>query len=720
MSARSTTRSRRPRGSRGWYRNLTENEKQILRLKQYIKRNNFKKVRDLLNTDVDTKGVKIENTPIADWFVIRMPEIRNERGLTPKGDEKYGYVYDIILQLLISGDSLTPKVLQYLVDEPELFETALHTGSKFERDREGGNPLLFTIKNPDVLQIAIDNGINLNSYKDGSIYIHRLCAGLVQHVLKSHIVDLIMVFIKARAASPEKIKLELTHLSMIIFGLMKHDKQSELEEVMRLLKLDLHDAYHEDQVMDEDTLIRAQQLTSIFTYIFMNRNGLMGEIPETILFTTFFGYQLTHPERITDEKIEFWRNKMLTYFPHGDDMVGNEGPLFYLHKHISSQGLTAETIEYQLERAGPANQREIPCFFDHNDITPRCQVSIKRVILSGIVSKEAWDAWDIHGAAAIRKKEQEERNAWKMRTGLNEQMPAYTTILRDRKKNQEDNTIEYSWTMCAFCLLPMERTAGCNYMGHMKPSLTTPHREHPWCHPRFFVKDLWEKYVDVGRQAAVNQLDRDPSPELDHIETCIECGRPCCNHHHVDLEHPGRVILLDNDPRYRKCPGGGRRELIARILAVREVYRKGGFKTPLEERRAAAWAADAAATNPDMLAKADELLANENVNANQNYTRNFGNNLPKNKTYENDPAYQLYEAVKPLANSANAVSSGKQAAANQRIVREDHERVHELAHRDDVAAQAAPMPNRQNRQNGGTRRHRKQHRHKTRKHKTMK
>jgi len=401
-------------------------------------------------------------------------------------------------------------------------------------------------------------------------------------------------------------------------------------------------------------------------------------------------------------------------------MVGNDGPLFYLHQHTASQGLTAETIEYQLEKAGKEDQEKIPCFFHIIGNHYSCQEPIQRVMISAIVSNEAWDAWDANGEAARKKKEQEKRNARKMRTGLNEQMPAYTTILRNRKKKQEDNTIAHSWTMCAFCLLPMERTYGCNYMGHAKPSMVVEHREHPWCPARFFVKDLWEKYIQVGRQAAVQQLDRDPVPELDHIETCIECGRPCCNHHHVDLEHPGKVIMLADDPEYKKCPGGGRRELIARILAVREVYRKGGFKTPLEERHAAAWAADAAATNPVMLAKADELLANENVNANQNYTRNFGNNLPKNKTYENDPAYQLYEAVKPLANSANAVSSGKQTAANQNMIREDHERVHELAHRDDVAAQAAPMPNRQNRQNGGTRRHRKQHRHKTRKHKTMK
>ena len=150
------------------------------------------------------------------------------------------------------------------------------------------------------------------------------------------------------------------------------------------------------------------------------------------------------------------------------------------------------------------------------------------------------------------------------------------------------------------------------------------------------------------------------------------------------------------------------RELIARILAVREVYRTGGFKTPLEERRAAAWAADAAAKNAALLNKADELLAIENVNSNNDYTRNFKNALPTNKTYSNDPAYQLYEAVKPLADSANTVNKGKLSAANQRIIREDHERIHELAHRENVAAQAAPFPrnreNQVNRQNGGNKR----------------
>ena len=551
---------------------------------------NFKRVAEIIESGVKLDDVRIEVEWIAEWFATYLYSFRNAHLRNPEEEEKYEDAKRVLMLLFLSGAPFEPTYLQYLVEEPVLFEAALHAGITFETNAEGGHRLLFKIKNPDVLQIAIENGINLTTKQNGMTFCHFLANEMIKEPIEPYVIPISIVFLQALSKSNKIGTIPLLELRLYLFGTMIHDRQKDLDTMMKSVGFDLHDAYHEDEPMDANALISARNLTDIFCVLFMEHNAITANIPRVILRTTFFGYQTNHPDKMTDEKIEFWRNKMLTYFPHGEDMVGNDGPLFYLHQHTASQGLTAETIEYQLEKAGKEDQEKIPCFFHIIGNQSSCQEPINRTMISAIVSNEAWDAWDMDGEAARKQKEQEKRNALKMRTGLNEQMPTYTAILRNRKKKQEDNTIAHSWTMCAFCLLPMERTYGCNYMGHAKPSMVVEHREHPWCPARFFVKDLWEKYIQVGRQAAVQQLDRDPVPELDHIETCIECGRPCCNHHHVDLEHPGKVIMLADDPEYKKCPGGGRRELIARILAVREVYRKGGFKTPLEERHAAAWA----------------------------------------------------------------------------------------------------------------------------------
>lgn len=93
-----------------------------------------------------------------------------------------------------------------------------------------------------------------------------------------------------------------------------------------------------------------------------------------------------------------------------------------------------------------------------------------------------------------------------------------------------------------------------------------------------------------------------------------------------DPGHPGRFIF-----DYATCPGGGRIELIARMLAVRDVYAHSDIKNPLEERRVAAIAADAAPLDPAYIARATAIFAQPEAD------RKF--NVPETKNYD-DLAYR--------------------------------------------------------------------------------
>jgi hypothetical protein len=95
---------------------------------------------------------------------------------------------------------------------------------------------------------------------------------------------------------------------------------------------------------------------------------------------------------------------------------------------------------------------------------------------------------------------------------------------------------------------------------------------------------------------------------------------------------------------YAKCDGGGRVELIARILAIRKVYKTSRLKDPHKEREMAAIKADKAANSKKYLKKAREIFKEESN------TRSFKNKMPDRKKY-NDPAYKTDEKEENTTNS---------------------------------------------------------------------
>jgi hypothetical protein len=338
----------------------------------------------------------------------------------------------------------------------------------------------------------------------------------------------------------------------------------------------------------------------------------------------------------------------------GQDFVGDDGQLYDIHSHPLEGGITRGTMEGYLNqfREIPDIYADVPCFHKPETvlISPKnCTRKITFAEIQAIVSPE------------FLKKYTAPRP---IKTGLNMVMPIYEAALPNKSSFEVGFGDEYHETICPFCLQPITRGSGCSYMTHENPK-SLPGTEKPYCLKEFVVTELLEKYRAWAR--AVNPDAHRTSLTL---EMCVECGRPCTGHQHFDIAsavpakipermmpdplHPERMI---HD--YATCAGGGRPELFARMLAVRDVYKNAGIKDPKAERVAAAKAADAAAHDPVYLARGHAIFAQE---AN---SRVFNVKVPQVKKY-NDPAYEGVSeeaAAEAEAEAAEAAPADDAAAA---------------------------------------------------------
>jgi hypothetical protein len=310
----------------------------------------------------------------------------------------------------------------------------------------------------------------------------------------------------------------------------------------------------------------------------------------------------------------------------GQDFLGNDGVLFHLHGHPTEGAITAEGLEgYLQQHIRAADKFEVPCYWQPTPVSRgqpvpagNCALKMKLVEIEAIVSSEFY--WKFIAPVPIK-------------TGLNQIVSAYDTTLENEKsEDSEGFGMIYHATMCPFCLQYEQRENGCAYMGHENPK-RLPSAEHPYCLSQFVVKEMRDKYITAGRSA-------DPDG-FDHLEFCVECGRPCWNHQHFKLDKPGFVPNRRvPDARgiehfdYGSCTGGGRPELYARILAVRAVHADTSIKNPKEERRLAALAADRAPQDPTLMARGRAIFEKEAAQ------RKWNNTIPEKKEYD-DEAYSL-------------------------------------------------------------------------------
>ena len=206
-------------------------------------------------------------------------------------------------------------------------------------------------------------------------------------------------------------------------------------------------------------------------------------------------------------------------------------------------------------------------------------------------------------------------------------IPKYDQILYDTKESEpQDNSWPnlYHQGVCPFCLESVTRGAGCIYMTHPNPH-NLPDSESPFCNPSLANKRMLQFYRKKGRDIDPNYI---PGVQ-DHLEFCIECGRPCYNHKHFSYEN---FYELLNRGGAAVCNGGGRVEMFARVLAIRKSFKDApkDVSNSLEDisnyRLDASDAADDAAIDKDLMAEAARKYASITQIA-EGEDREWGNGL---------------------------------------------------------------------------------------------
>ena len=311
--------------------------------------------------------------------------------------------------------------------------------------------------------------------------------------------------------------------------------------------------------------------------------------------------------------------------------------VYDLHEHPMEAGISAEDLEgYLQHHITDVDKSAVPCYYKPNPADHRDAVNCKHTIslseVKYIVSKEFYEKYSVEPPQKL---------------GLDQFMSHYNQTLHNAPSEDPTYGLEYHHSVCPFCLQFESRDSGCSYMVHENRK-HQPQNKAPFCDERLQIEELVEKYKELS----------DVGQDATHLEFCAECGRPCVNHAHVSstppytrIEAPLREGGGGRD--YAKCTGGGRAELFARILAIRKVYREGGFLDPMEEREAAAKAADNAPNDPELMAQGAAIFAQEEA------SRHWTNApLPETKMYD-DPAYKSSNSNSNTNSNSGSQNGGK-------------------------------------------------------------
>jgi hypothetical protein len=202
------------------------------------------------------------------------------------------------------------------------------------------------------------------------------------------------------------------------------------------------------------------------------------------------------------------------------------------------------------------------------------------------------------------------------------------------------------------------------------------------------VEELRQKWFKAGREASAAYAAQEGIENLgavsDLLEFCAECGRPCWQHHHLELEPnaEGKYRFVNHlarpspeyDPTYPAAHQGaslcnskfGRVELFARMLAARDVYHSGQYTNPKEERRQAALAADKAPLDPAYIARAkaifDQELSQRKWNVNVANTHHYNNQAYQN----NNASAASAAAANNNGNEKENQAGGKRSTRHKR------------------------------------------------------
>jgi len=318
------------------------------------------------------------------------------------------------------------------------------------------------------------------------------------------------------------------------------------------------------------------------------------------------------------------------------NVIGNEGPAFYLHHHDLDKGVITETMDTYFESAY-SGASDLEKLKGVKCIVPNCNLLLLSSEISATISADGQKRWE-----ALKPKDMSPI----VLRGLDQRIDVYESILYDTKVEDPARFgMIYEQTMCPFCLEPVTRSEGCVYMSHSS-SDQRGNGASPYCNLLLRSDTMYEKYKAIVGGGT--------------IRFCVECGSPCRDHGHLSLTDPTQTISA---PNYGTCPLG-RRVLLARVLAVRDTYAANANtpRTIKEERDRCAVAANAAASNRAYLARADEMMKRINAYHSVAASSSSGGDeksiewdreVPKTVKYD-DPEYTRYYArLKAEQNAKN-------------------------------------------------------------------
>ena len=273
-----------------------------------------------------------------------------------------------------------------------------------------------------------------------------------------------------------------------------------------------------------------------------------------------------------------------------DAITLSEEPVYDIHEHILDDAIGRDGIKIHLNQYKNYNDKDnVPCYV--NGCTKNLTLNEIRMM----VDKNYYNMF-IHGEPPpLPPPDNLLRNQgpWDINDEGNEKRLDVIEILRNYKSTTDSWGNIYHTVMCPFCLVFIGRNQGCAYVKHEEGHSTNIIA--PYCKPQNIITEIVDKYKNVFGNG---------------FEVCIECGRPCHSHKHISLDNPPRYVS-GRAFNYSKCNGGGRREGIARVIAVHNTIKENPDMDPIELRRIAGLAAEAAAKDENLLVKADAILAKE-------------------------------------------------------------------------------------------------------------
>ena len=295
--------------------------------------------------------------------------------------------------------------------------------------------------------------------------------------------------------------------------------------------------------------------------------------------------------------------KSLTTNVQMDPVTLEDAEVYYLHEHKLEDSFTKDAFVTYLNKPDLVNRTDksaIKCY------VPDCPYTLKMSEIHAIVPAEFYETFASYKPPNPDPLLENSTlynitiNKSAMQTKENlEAIKAISSGVTDIFQNTPSTDTKYGnlyhAVMCPFCLQYMKRLEGCIYVAHSNPD--NKYTVLPYCKPQNIVNDIVKKYNTAARRRDDGYVN---------LEVCAECGRPSNGHKHFTVSDNPKLIT---DYTYKACKGGGRREMIARILAVRKTMRENPDMDPIEVRRLAAIAADNVMNNADLLAKADKIMA---------------------------------------------------------------------------------------------------------------